>query len=233
MFNKDLVEQLKKLNSITDSVIMRYPVTTMVSNAGDILCNLKVDNFDTDNFEEFGLYELSKLINLFGLFKNYEVENKEDCLIIKAGPKSAVLKKSELFLLEDFDKKSSVIETTKNSEKAVTVSSFTICADDVMQLKKAGSILSETEGIKFEGIDGDTKVGLININRFESSGDTFGAEFFNTSNKNFNIKITKENFNKLPNCDYDVIIKYNEAQNVYRIIFSTDNFDIMVSTLAY
>lgn len=235
MFNKELMEQFKKLNGITDKVIMRYPITTLVSDANDMICNLKVDNFDTDSFNEFAIFELSKMINIFSLFQNYEVVNNEDHLLIRAGQKSSVLKKSDMFLLQSYDKPAALIESLKTSENVEIVSEFNLSVNDVNQMKKAIGILSDLEGVRFEGIDNNTKVSLVKVNKFEVDGvvnDTYESEYLNSSSKNFSETITKENFLKLPSMDYIVKIVYNTKVDAYRILFCTDNFEILLTVLA-
>ena len=229
MLNKSFINTLNKLNSITDKVILRYPVTTVSSDAGDMIANIDVSALDSDHFEEIGIYELSKFISLVSLFGEYSVKRQENELIISSDNNTAVYLTSDIFLLKHNDKSADVITRL---DSFPTVAEFDLDLNTIKNFNKASSIFGDLEGLNFKSEDSNITVSLTKINRFESSGNSYTKTFRDCSQKNFDLNIATANFNKLPVMDYKVKVKYNEQRDAYRIVFETDVFKVIIAQLA-
>ena len=67
--NKQLVDTLSQLNTITNTLILKHPITVAASEAKDIYVYLDVSEIDVNTFPNIGLNNnLSNYLNLFKLF---------------------------------------------------------------------------------------------------------------------------------------------------------------------
>ena len=67
--NKQLVQTLSQLNNITNTIILKHPITTASSEAKDIYVYLDVSQIDSKPFPDIGLNDnLNNYLNLFKLF---------------------------------------------------------------------------------------------------------------------------------------------------------------------
>lgn len=227
--NKQFINVLKRLNPITDKVILKYPITTISSAAGDIIANIDVTKLDVHEFEEIGIYELSKLISLLDLFGDYEIEKDNNTLKVTSRTNSAVFTLADIMLLEDYNKPSSIIERTETFD---CVSEFRLSSEELIKFKKASGIFDNLNSISFESIDNNITIKLEMSNRFDMSNNSYKCELLNVSNKNFKINLDINNFTKLPNKDYNVRVRYNSEKDAYRIIFDGEDFKCVIANLS-
>lgn len=218
-------QKLKLVNNITDKVVLSHPITTITSDANDMFVNINLS--DIEPFEEIGIYELNKTLNLVGLFENYELNVKDNNLEINSPGKNGKIRLADLEIMSDYRKDPNIIES---SYKFDAVSDFELTKEHINKFKKAISILNNLDGVKFTGVDNDTKVGLAQVNRFEICSDDYEETFLGSSSKNFEITISSENFLKLPVLDYKVKVFYNSEKDRYRIIFEAgENAEIKIA----
>lgn len=228
MFSKDFLNVLSSLNSFTDKGVLKYPITTLNSPAQDVYININVDKLGCQEFQELGIYELSKTLKMFGLFENPEVKRVDNTIQLQTTTDSSVITLCDLELLNEHNQTSQVIETL---EKFPTIAEFELNTEALKTLKSAAGILSELNALKITGKDSNTTLELCFHNRFNSTSNSYKKEFLGTSSKDFELKIGIENFSKLPVIDYKVKVKYNEAKDAYRVIFETEFFTILISKL--
>ena len=69
MLNLATQKVLRQLNAISDKVILKYPVTTISSESSEILVNVDMQALDSEQFDNLGIFELSKLLKLLSLLK--------------------------------------------------------------------------------------------------------------------------------------------------------------------
>lgn len=224
MITKDSLDILKKINIITDKVILKSPITTINSDSNDIVANIKVEGVD----EPMGLYELSKFNSILSLFDDAEVNRDGQTLKIKSKNSSAIFTLADINIMDSYNKPDSLVQKLFEFP---SVSEFVLNTSDLASFKKASSIFSDLNSITVRGQDGNTQVCLNMTGRFETSSNNFNKEYLNTSSKEFLINIPTESFNKLPifDEDYKVQVKYNENKNAYRIVFSTSKVAILVA----
>lgn len=228
MFSKEFLNTLGKLNNYTDKVVLRYPVTTINTDARDVVINIKSDNLGCQEFPETGIYELSKLINILNLFESPDIRRVENTLEIQSVTESAVFTLCDLDLLGNFNAKNTIIESV---EKFPSIAEFELTQEALTHFKKAASILNELNAFRIIGNNGNTQVDLNFHNRFNSTNNNYKREFLGTSNKDFEVSLDIENIQKLPLNSYKVKVKYNAEKDAIRVIFETDNYSVMIANL--
>lgn len=231
MLNTATQQVLKQLNSISDKVILKYPVTTLCSESAEIIVNIDISALESESFENLGIFELSKLLNLISLFESdatIKADNEKITITSSDNSNSAVYLLSDEFSLKPYEKPASLIDSSLNFP---FVSEFELSSNEIKKIMKANGIFNNLDGLEFSSVDGNTILKLVLNNKYDISSNSYSKTFFGSSNKNFNLKIKSEIFNKLPITNYKVKVAYNEVKDAYRILFLTDVFKIAVAIL--
>ena len=229
MFSKDYLNALSKVNGFSDKVILKYPKTILNSASNDVCVLINADTLGCEAFEDTGIYELSKFINMLGIFENAEVRRDGNLLKIHSLTESAAFTLCDLDLLASHNLQPEIIS---NLDKFPSVAEFELKSADLQTIKKASSILSELNALEIKGTNNNTEVALSFHNRFNSSQNEFKKDYLGTATSEFSLKLGIENIQKLPVTDYEVKVKFNADKNAYRVIFVNPSYTILVSKLA-
>lgn len=225
MFNENLLNVLKQVNSITNSIILKYPTSVAVSRAQDILVQIPVSEIDSDQFSDIPLVEkLDRFLSLFRLFpeNSREVEISDNILTVKNNRNKADFVLSDTVLLEEFNKDTSQFIKT---EQVPSVVDFDLTVEDIKQIRNAISVFKDLEDITFQSKDGELSIKLNTNSKFNTLTDAYSIEKEADVKKNFEVTLTVENFLKIPVSDYHMSIKFNEARNSYRFLLSNKNLE--------
>jgi hypothetical protein len=235
MFNKNVVDVLSQINSITNSVILKHPQTVAVSESQDMLVLVDVSELDKDSFPDIGLKDsLSDFLNLFKLFEEEDrsVDITGNTINFNSGKNSSCYITDNIALMDAYDKAPIQFEKT---EEVPSVGTFDLSVKDLKDLKSASGVFKDLSEIIFTSKDGDINISLGATNRFNAKSNTFSVNKQAETTKEFEVKIPVENFRMLPMSDYTVHIKYNSARNSYRILMcskSLEGFKILLSVKA-
>lgn len=228
MFSKEFLNALHKVNGYGDKIILKYPQTVLNSPSNDVVVLIDAQSLGCGEFEDTGIYELSKFINMLGIFENAEVRRDENLLKIHSQTETAAFTLCGLDLLESHNLNPQLIA---GLDKFPSVAEFTLSSQDIATIKKASSILNELNALEIKGLNSNTDVSLSLHNKFNVSSNEYTKTFLGTSNADFAIKLGVENIQKLPQLDYDVKVKYNAEKDAYRVIFINPQFTILISKL--
>lgn len=226
MLNKNVQKVLKELNNITNSGILRYPETVLVSDAQDVQVKVNLADFDTDGFTDIHLMNnLSEFLALLSMFETPKVELSEKEIKLSEGGKNSTFLFDNPVLMSQFDKDTVQFERT---EEVPDVAVFELLTDDFKAINKASGVFKDLEEVIIRGQDGDTAILLGNTSSFNARSNTYSIDKPQTSTKEFEIKIPIQNFKMLPVSDYTFYVKYNEARNAYRIYLSNKDLDLKI-----
>lgn len=229
MFTKEFLASLKSAGAFSDKAVLKYPVTTINSDSNDVVININAEALGCSEFEDTGVYELSKFLNMFAIFEGAEVKREGDLLKIQNTSESATFTLCELSLLESHNLNSQIIGSLTQFP---SISEFMLNAADLQIIKKASSILSELNALEIKGVGNNTTVALGFHNRFNSSQNSYKKDYLGTSTQDFALMLGIENIQKLPIADYKVSVKYNSDKSAYRVLFEADNYTVLISKLA-
>lgn len=227
MFNKNVTNVLSQVGKITNSVILKHPVTVASSPVGDIMINFNVASLDADEFEDTGIYNLAEFLNTFKLFGDDRTVSLTDKIFhIADGATKVEYISNSLALLSEYDKSISVFETTAS---VPTVASFNLSLTDAKKIKQASGIFADLEDLTITSQDDEIIISLSASNKFNAKSNKFSINKEAETTKEFSIAVPVENFNSLPASEYTVLVKYNSAKNSYRIMMkSTEISDFTV-----
>jgi len=226
MLNKNTINILQAMNSITNSAILKYPTTILNNSAGDVVVQLNMEALDTESFPEIGVYNLSEFINTFKLFDDYTCNISDNIINISNNDSSVQYLTTNTNVLENFNKSEKLFTST---ESVTSVSEFTLSVDDIKRIKQAAGIFKDLSDIIIISKDDDIEIKLGNTNNFNAKSNSFGIKKIGVnSTKEFVVKIPAENFNSLPSGEYTFEVKYNEAKDAYRLLMKSNEIDMKV-----
>lgn len=215
--NKDLTNVLQQLNSITNTVILKYPITVAASEAKDMYVHLDISQLDDNSFPDIGLNNnLNNYLNLFKLFDDTRaVTFKGDTVEISSGEITSSYITDNVALMEGYDISP---EQFQKTEEVPTVCSIDLTVDDIKKLKSATGVFKDLSEIIIKCQDSEVSMSLGATNKFNARDNSYKIRKNTSATKEFEIKIPVENFKKLPESEYTFEVKYNEARDAYRIL---------------
>lgn len=231
MFNKDVIGVLSQINGVTNSIILKYPVTVAVSETQDTFIHFDVSKVDSTEFPEIALKDnLNEFLSVFKLFgdeRNVTIEGKN--IEISDGSSTASYIMDVAGLMDSYNKTPEQFEKT---ESVPSVATFDLLAKDIKSVKSASGVFKDLSEIIFTSQDGDIKVSLGATNKFNAKSNTFSIKKSAKTSKEFEIKIPVENFKSIPETDYIIDVKYNATRNSYRLLLTSktlDGFKLLMS----
>lgn len=225
MLNKNVINVLQALNNITNSAVLKYPVSMLNSDAGDIVVKINIESLDKDPFEPFGIYQLNEFLSTFKLFDEYTATISDNVISINGGDSSVQYLSTKLNVLENHDKPESLIIST---QEAPGVATFELSKEHVKTIKSAAGVFKDLTDIILESQDGSMTIKLGGANNFNTRTNSFSIHREATTTKEFSVRIPSENFNALPTSTYKIEVKYNEAKDAYRVIAASTEIDMQV-----
>lgn len=231
MFNQNVQAVLSQVNSITNSIILKYPETVAISDSQDMLLLIDMSKLDPVEFEPIPLKDsLSDLLNLFKLFpEDREVELSNNTINISSGTMASTFITDNIVLMDAYNKSP---EQFAKTEAVPSVATFDLTTEDIKNIKSASGVFKDLSEVIFTSMDGDIKVSLGATNKFNAKSNTYSVSKAANTSKEFEIKIPVENFKMIPVSDYRVDVKYNSARDSYRILMTnttTDCIKILMS----
>lgn len=222
MFNSKVIDVLGQINGITNSIILKYPLTVGLSESQDMLFLIDISELDSDEFSEIPLKNsLNELLSLFKLFpedKCVKIEGSSICVESNSLSSSFIM--DNIALMDAHNRDSKQFEVT---EQVPSVASFELTADEIKSLKSASGVFKDLSEIIFKSQDGEIKISLGATNKFNAKSNTFSLTKTAVTSKEFEIKIPVENFKMLPLSEYTFDVKYNSAKDSYRLFLKNNS----------
>lgn len=224
MFKKQVLDVLQQINGITNSVILKHPVTVAIAESNDMMIYVDISKLDNDYFPEIGLNDsLNEFINLFKLFpEERTVEIKENTINVSYEKMSSSYIMDNVALMDAYNRDPDQFIKT---EEAPSVAVFDLSVSDIKSIKAASGVFKDLSEVILKSQDGDMTLSLGNTNSFNQRSNTFTISKESRTTKEFEIKITADNFKNIPVSDYEVQVKYNSAKNSYRVFMKNKTFD--------
>ncbi len=170
--NKELTNVLSQLNSITNTVILKHPITVAASEAKDIYVHLDVSQLDFNTFPDIGLNNnLNNYLNLFKLFDdNRTVAFKGDTVEISSGEITSSYITDNVALMEAYDISPDQFQKT---EEVPTVCSIDLSVDDIKKLKSATGVFKDLSEIIIKCQDSEVSLSLGATSKFNARDNSY------------------------------------------------------------
>lgn len=230
MFNEKVLAILGQLSSITDTVILKHPVSMFMSEQSDILARWNVSRMDPDVFPDLPLFKkLPQFLASVKLLKDPKFEFSDNVVHIKSGESDIDFVLSNAALMSDYFLDDQAFSKT---DSVPSVCEFDLSPQDIASIKAAAGVFKELTDLVFVSKDGQLTLTLGNIAKFNNSDNAFKIRKNAETTKEFKFGITMENIVKLPPSEYTVKIKYNSRVDNYRVVYhckSIPELDIMMA----
>jgi hypothetical protein len=226
MLNKNSIEVLKSINSITNSAIISYPVTTITNAKRDIYGNIDFSKIDDEGWKDFGIMDLNSFLNAIDILEDPVI--KQDNIYIRANDPNSKIEfvTSYPSTLEDFSADPDIVSTTAAAPSVLEVP---IDTDLIAKIKKGSSVFKNLKDLFIvkKGDEVYLKSGnKETFNRTQNSYTIHLDPILNINN-DFEIVIPIENFLSLPSMDFTMKVKYNEKKDEYRLILENEIFQFL------
>ena len=232
MFNKDVIKTLKSVLPITESVVLKYPTTYLVSAERNFIVKMPISQLDTDSFSNIGFnHSLNDFLNLVDLFPDtVKITQENDVITLKSEDTDATFITDDISLLEQYNIDETQIEKTKQCD---TVASFDLTVAEIEKFKKASNVLKNLTDLAFESKDGKINMYLTNTSILNSKSNSYSVIKSAQTTKEFNLYLMVADFAKIPSTEYSVEIKYNAnaKRSNYRVLMKSktlENFEIVI-----
>ena len=236
MFSNELVNFLKSISKLSNSVILKSPVTTGKSESKDVTFKFdvqQVGNHPEDDFgdTQIGLFDLSAFLNVIGLFgdasnREVEFENSTIKIFNESNKANYIMTEPEILsnYVADLDQINKVASFP-------TVAEFSLTVDDIKKLRTSSIAFKNLELIQISS-ENEIEISLVSAGKFNKMSNSFTIKKTCNPDKVFNIKMGLETFMRLPLHDYTVNIKYNESRDAYRIMLNSQTVNGFVIQVA-
>lgn len=219
-----ILPMLKQINSITNSVILKYPETIAISDSKDILIRINFEGLGISEFPDIplmnSLSNFRGLLELFGDDRNVEFKDSE--IFISEGTLRSSFITDNIKLMDDFNQNPQQFTRTREIKD---VASFSLSVNDIAKIKKGASVFKDLSDIIISCKDGDVSLSLGATTKFNAHSNTFSRIYEESGCKDFSIVFPVSNFLSIPESNYKFMVKYNSVRDAYRIMLNCESLD--------
>ena len=224
MLGKKTRQAFKDLNTIGNSAIIRYPLTSIIQLDRTLISFIDLEALGEESFEEFGIYFLSEFLALIDLYEDGDIERNGNIIELKNANSTQKYETSDLDIMEIFDMPSTVLEKLLSADTELT---FTLNSVELDRIKKVASLLK----LKSLVIDADTELDLVACNLSENN--TYMNESINRINDVDITTPTKvvfdiQNILKIPSIDFNVRIIKNVSTGNYISVWEANEEPVTI-----
>jgi len=227
MLNKNTREILGQLGQINPSQIVTYPVTTIILGKA-IQAFLDLSQLGEDEFDEFGVYDISQLNSVVSVIDEPEITNDNGTLTIKNKTQSIKYGTTNLSIIESEcrGKPDLIDRITGNNE---LVMSFELDAKELDRLKKMAGLLKELSDLIITGkTDGNVD---ISVTSKEKSSNNYVVNVQGEVQEEVSMSLVMDIVKKLPNSGFKVSV-YKSAKGSLVAVFGSTGVDGLNIVLA-
>lgn len=229
MLNKDTRAVLKQLTPINNSTVI---ADTMfgTDEFNGIIYRVELSKIDTIP-NEFGIYDTANFLGALELLEDPVVSLSNNTIQATDGETTLNFITSDVSSLEGVNVPP---ETFTTSLAIASESEFKLTTDILTKIKKATAVFKNFDTLWVVNDTNGTQIKLGTQNSFAKNSNAFQVKIDPSikSEKEYSLAIPVENILKVPNSEYNVLIKYNEARDVYRLMLQNELFTFIMALKA-
>ena len=211
MLKKETREILKLLLPISESAILKYPITNINSFQKDIIAFIDLKSLGESQFEEFGIYKLAEFLQLLDLFPDSEITLNNGVIIIQNDKITQRYLTTHIDNLKDnFDIPDTIL---KKISEAPKVAEIDIEKKDLENIKKISSLLKLMD-LNIESKNKELSFIINNKSNPEMNSQKIkvnSAKIY----EDFKIILDIEAIQKIPTTSYKITIARNKKTGSY------------------
>jgi len=226
MLNQNVRNILSKIQDISPSIVMTYPILGIKDIDSSIAARIDISKYDSDSFETFGLLnKLPELLSVIKLLDEPEISQNNVQLSLKDKNSAITYYTSDLDLLERNRVDFSIFDRVKATTPVI---SFVLTDEEMARLRKASGVLRDLENITVKAENGIVTIVLDS----DSLGTSFQLSPSTVSiTADFEATLSNENFKKLPLGTYNVGVHVNSKGTTVFVFASTslETFEAIIA----
>ena len=230
MLNSNTRQVLAQLGAINNSMIITYPVTTVIMGK-NIQAFLDLEKLGETEFDEIGVYNIGEFNSVINVIDNPEITNNEGTLTIANGSSSIKYGTTSIDIIESECRgNAALIEKIKANE---TVVEFNLGVKDLDKIKKMSGLLKDLSDLEVSSVDGSDDVTL-KVTSKEKSSNNYSITVPGTVSEAINLILVMDNVNKLPASEFKVTIHKSKKGSLVAVFESVnvDGLNIVISAKA-
>jgi len=223
MLKQDTRELLKALAPISDSMILKYPITGINQVDKSIIAFLDLEKLGEEEFDTFGIYKIGEFLSLLDIYADSDISLADDVVTIQNSTTTQRYVTTHINNLEAFDIPTTVLD---NISKAPKVAEVTITKQELENIKKISNLLKlpdltiETENNELFAIVNNASQPGMNDNKTKIGAAAISEDF--------KLVIDMNQISKLPSIEYDIEIAKNPKTGSYITLFKAKTIPLKI-----
>lgn len=215
MLNENTRVALEQLAGINDTMILSYPITSVVMNEHfQAFINLSVLN--EGRFDEFAVYSFLELNQVISIIEDAVVTKEGIFLVAKNENTEIRYATTPVNMVEDEARGDyDLIEDTRKTQK---IASFDVSTDILNKVKKAAKVFSNLTNLKIS--NGENGEVSLTVTSNETSRNDYHINTIGEVPDDFNLYVIIDLIDKIPSGNYTVDV-YNTDDGT-KLIFCAD-----------
>lgn len=200
MLNQNTRNVLSQLSAINNSMIISYPITTVIMGK-NIQAFLDLEKMGETQFEEIGVFNINEFNSVINVIENPTIENNNGTLTIKNDSTSIKYGTTSIDIIESECRgNSELIEKIKQND---VVMSFELTSKDLDRIKKMSGLLKDLSDLVITSNASNVNV---TVTSKERSSNNYSVNFVGTVNEETSMSLVMDVVNKLPSSAFTVTI---------------------------
>jgi hypothetical protein len=228
MLNSNTRQVLSQLGAINNSMIITYPVTTVIMGK-NIQAFLNLEKLGETEFDEIGVYNISEFNSVINVIDNPTIENENGVLTISNDKASIKYGTTSIDIIESECRGNpELVDKIKSNEN---VTSFTIGVKDLDKIKKMSGLLKDLSDLNITSSDEGV---TLKVTSKEKSSNNYSIDLDGEVNENVNMTLIMDVVNKLPASEFKVTIYKSKKGSLVSVWDSVnvDGLSIVISAKA-
>jgi hypothetical protein len=228
MLNSNTRTVLKQLSAINPSMIITYPVTTVIMGKS-IQAFLDLEQLKEDKFDEIGLFNISEFNSIVEVIENPVITNDDGVLTIKNDKSSIKYGSTSIDIIESECRGNpELINKIKQNTKVLE---FELSAKELDNIKKMSNLLKELSDLVIMSKGSEIEICIKSV---EKSSNNYTVSFEGEVTEDVQMSLVMDMVNKLPSSSFKVSV-YKSKKGSLLAVFSSVNvpgLDIVISAKA-
>jgi len=218
MLNQNTRNVLGQLGSINNSMIITYPVSTIIMGKS-VQAFLNLEKLGETEFDEIGLFNISEFNSVINVIDDPEITNNDGTLTISNGSNSIKYGTTSIDIIESECRGNpGLIDKVKENEK---VASFSLSLKELDRIKKMSGLLKDLSDLVITSDGNDIS---IVVTSKERSSNNYTVQLEGNSTENISLTMVMEVISKLPASDFEVSV-YKSKKGSLVAVFDSVNVD--------
>jgi len=226
MLTQNTLTLLKSLIPLNNSMVIS-PKMTGADEFKNVTYLANLDLLE-ENIPVFGIFAMDQFTQAMELLDEPNITYNPKTKRIKAQDNNTDIEyiTSDPASLDYAQVDPDVINSTLKADSVLTTE---VTKDILQKIKKAYSVFKNFDTLNIIADDDGAKISISNLNTFSKNNNAWSMKIDGEKTGKFNVALPLESIMKIPQADYTLIVKYNSAKDVYRVVLTNDLITFVMS----